>query len=288
MLISTDRDLPLLRADAAQLERVFVNLLENARRYCGGHPIKVRARVVGGALIVRIIDRGPGIAADDLPFVFEPFSREGGGAGTAAPGSGWRSSRGFVEANGGRARVESLPGQGTVFALDFPIEAAEPRGRRREHAPVDARARLRRRAADPARRCAIVLREAGYDGQRRDGARGARRRRDPRRPTPRSSTSCCPTATASRSAASCASWSQMPILVLSAIGDEAQKVQALEAGADDYVTKPFGPRELVARLQRRAAPRRQQQRRAGRSASDGLEIDLAARRSCAATAPTCT
>jgi two-component system KDP operon response regulator KdpE len=44
------------------------------------------------------------------------------------------------------------------------------------------------------------------------------------------------------------SWSRMPILVLSAIGDEDQKVAALEAGADDYVTKPFGPRELVARL----------------------------------------
>ena len=46
----------------------------------------------------------------------------------------------------------------------------------------------------------------------------------------------------------------MPILVLSAVGEEAQKVRALEAGADDYVTKPFGPNELVARL--RAALRR--------------------------------
>jgi two-component system KDP operon response regulator KdpE len=50
------------------------------------------------------------------------------------------------------------------------------------------------------------------------------------------------------------SWSEMPILVLSAIGEEAEKVRALEAGADDYVTKPFGPQELVARL--RAALRR--------------------------------
>jgi len=50
------------------------------------------------------------------------------------------------------------------------------------------------------------------------------------------------------------SWSEMPILVLSAIGEEEQKVRALEAGADDYVTKPFGPKELVARL--RAAMRR--------------------------------
>ena len=54
-------------------------------------------------------------------------------------------------------------------------------------------------------------------------------------------------------------WSEMPILVLSAVGEEEQKVSALEAGADDYITKPFGTRELVARLQaalRRVAPRR--------------------------------
>ena len=44
------------------------------------------------------------------------------------------------------------------------------------------------------------------------------------------------------------SWSQMPIIMLSAVGEEDAKVEALEAGADDYVTKPFGPRELVARL----------------------------------------
>ena len=44
-------------------------------------------------------------------------------------------------------------------------------------------------------------------------------------------------------------WSQMPIIVLSAVGEEDAKVRALAAGADDYVTKPFGPRELIARLQ---------------------------------------
>jgi two-component system, OmpR family, KDP operon response regulator KdpE len=70
-------------------------------------------------------------------------------------------------------------------------------------------------------------------------------------------------------------WSEMPIIVLSAVGDEEEKVRALEAGADDYVTKPFGPRELVARLQ--AALRRAD---AGADepviAADGLELDLAA------------
>jgi two-component system, OmpR family, KDP operon response regulator KdpE len=71
-------------------------------------------------------------------------------------------------------------------------------------------------------------------------------------------------------------WSAMPILVLSAVGEEDQKVRALEAGADDYITKPFGARELVARLQaalRRAAPADEQPR----IAVEGLEIDLAAR-----------
>jgi two-component system KDP operon response regulator KdpE len=71
-------------------------------------------------------------------------------------------------------------------------------------------------------------------------------------------------------------WSEMPILVLSAVGDEEHKVRALEAGADDYVTKPFSPRELVARLRailRRAAPA------PGEPviAADGLEVDLSAR-----------
>ena len=71
-------------------------------------------------------------------------------------------------------------------------------------------------------------------------------------------------------------WSAMPILVLSALGDEDQKVRALEAGADDYVTKPFGPRELVARL--RAVLRRARARADDEPliAVDGLEIDLAA------------
>ncbi len=49
-------------------------------------------------------------------------------------------------------------------------------------------------------------------------------------------------------------FSRLPILVLSAIGDEREKVRALDAGADDYVTKPFGTDELLARL--RAVMRR--------------------------------
>jgi two-component system KDP operon response regulator KdpE len=70
-------------------------------------------------------------------------------------------------------------------------------------------------------------------------------------------------------------WSEMPILVLSAVGEEAEKIRALNAGADDYVTKPFSPGELVARLN--AVLRRAQAGAAEPVISlAGLEIDIAA------------
>jgi two-component system, OmpR family, KDP operon response regulator KdpE len=71
-------------------------------------------------------------------------------------------------------------------------------------------------------------------------------------------------------------WSEMPIIVLSAVGEEDVKVRALTAGADDYVTKPFGPRELIARLQavlRRVASEPEE----SLVQAEGLEVDLAAR-----------
>lgn len=71
------------------------------------------------------------------------------------------------------------------------------------------------------------------------------------------------------------SWSEMPLIVLSAIGDEDRKVAALEAGADDYVTKPFSPRELIARLE--AVLRRVGGVSDPVIEAEGLTIDLAAR-----------
>jgi two-component system, OmpR family, KDP operon response regulator KdpE len=71
-------------------------------------------------------------------------------------------------------------------------------------------------------------------------------------------------------------WSAMPVILLSAVGDEQEQVRAFEAGADDYVTKPFRPHELVARLLanlRRAEPGADQRC----LELNGLEIDLAAR-----------
>lgn len=72
-------------------------------------------------------------------------------------------------------------------------------------------------------------------------------------------------------------WTDLPIIVLSARHGSEDKVEALDAGADDYVTKPFGLEELLARL-RAAARRGPRVGEAPRVQTGDLSVDLAARR----------
>jgi two-component system sensor histidine kinase KdpD len=120
-VVSIDRDLPLVELDAAQVERALANLLENAKRYSGGHPVKVRAGAVGHQLTIRIVDRGPGISPAELGRIFEPFYRGRDDGDHPGSGLGLAIARGFVEANAGRLTAESLPGQGTTFVVEFPL-----------------------------------------------------------------------------------------------------------------------------------------------------------------------
>lgn len=122
--LSLDQDLPLVLADGAQLERAFANLLENADRHAGTAPISVRARVSGGRLLIRIVDRGPGISPADQERIFEPFFR--GAGGKHGSGLGLAIVKGFVEANGGRVHVESLRGQGSSFVVALPLQETVP------------------------------------------------------------------------------------------------------------------------------------------------------------------
>jgi two-component system, OmpR family, sensor histidine kinase KdpD len=125
MRLVVDRDLPLILADPGQLERAFANLLENAARYSAGQPISVRARQSGGRLLVRVVDRGPGIPRADQERIFEPFFRAGD-SHDAGSGLGLAIVRGFVEANGGHVHVESLPGQGASFVVELPLPDPVP------------------------------------------------------------------------------------------------------------------------------------------------------------------
>ncbi|HSZ14762.1 MAG TPA: ATP-binding protein [Solirubrobacteraceae bacterium] len=139
--LAIDREMPLVSVDPVQMERALVNVLENARRHSGGHPVSVRARAVrrlagarvgsgspqqdgagGDRLIVRVVDRGPGIPPAQLERVFEPFYRAGtASSGHRGSGLGLAIARGFTEANAGSLHVESLPGQGATFVFELPL-----------------------------------------------------------------------------------------------------------------------------------------------------------------------
>lgn len=113
------QELPLVKADPAQLERVFVNLIQNAINFSPpGAPVRVTGGVGAGYVTVRIIDRGRGIPPSQRANIFEPFfrGRESGGSGL-----GLAICRGFVEANGGRIQMQSSTAEGTSFAVSFPL-----------------------------------------------------------------------------------------------------------------------------------------------------------------------
>jgi K+-sensing histidine kinase KdpD len=116
--LALDPELPALSADPTQLERAFANLLDNAVVHGEGEPVLVRSRLVGNRLVIRIVDRGPGIDEAEHERIFEPFYRGDSGGGNGS-GLGLAIARGFIEANGGEVEVESLPGQGSSFVVSF-------------------------------------------------------------------------------------------------------------------------------------------------------------------------
>jgi two-component system sensor histidine kinase KdpD len=85
----------------------------------------------GGRVIVRIVDRGPGITPADLERVFEPFYRaRDHGDGHHGSGLGLSIARGLVEANAGTLGVQSLPGQGSTFVFELPVRERAAASRR--------------------------------------------------------------------------------------------------------------------------------------------------------------
>jgi two-component system sensor histidine kinase KdpD len=122
--VSLPADLPLVRADAAQLERVFTNLIDNAAKFSpSSKPVEVRGMSANGRVTIRVVDHGRGVPPAEQMQIFEPFVRGRG----PQPGSGLGLAicRGFVEANGGRITLQSRGRDGSAFAVSFPA-AAQP------------------------------------------------------------------------------------------------------------------------------------------------------------------
>jgi two-component system sensor histidine kinase KdpD len=119
-----DGALPLVRLDAAQVQRVLVNLLENAAKFSPpGEGVEVTAAARGGRVDLSVTDHGPGIPESDRAHIFRPFYR--GGAGTA-PGSGLglAIAQGLAAANGATVTLEPTNGAGTTLTVSIPAAPA--------------------------------------------------------------------------------------------------------------------------------------------------------------------
>jgi two-component system, OmpR family, sensor histidine kinase KdpD len=115
-------DLPLFHGDAALIEQVLQNLLENAAKYSPkGSPIDVKVKARDDKLIVEVADRGPGLPEDERERIFEKFRRASHSASRTGAGLGLAICRGVVELHGGRIWAENRPGGGAVFRFSLPL-----------------------------------------------------------------------------------------------------------------------------------------------------------------------
>jgi signal transduction histidine kinase len=110
-------------ADAAALHSVFVNLIDNAIKYSPEHGrVQVHLTSGGEEVVVRVEDRGIGLAADEIPHIFDEFYRVRGRQTAMIPGTGLGLSlvKKFVDMHHGTIAVASTPGKGSVFKVSLP------------------------------------------------------------------------------------------------------------------------------------------------------------------------
>jgi two-component system sensor histidine kinase KdpD len=122
-----DGSLPVARMDFVQALRALGNLLENALKHGGGQVVRLEVSVEDADLVVRVLDRGSGVAPSDREHIFEPFFQ----SSTAAPkgwggtGLGLAIARSVVEAQSGSVRYRPRAGGGSVFEMRLPAASIE-------------------------------------------------------------------------------------------------------------------------------------------------------------------
>ena len=114
-------------ADAGLLERVLVNLIDNALRYSPEGVLRVNAGQVGDRVLINVVDEGPGVARGAEEQMFEPFQRLGDSDNSSGVGLGLSVARGFTAAMGGNISATDTPGGGLTVIVDLPAPAGGER-----------------------------------------------------------------------------------------------------------------------------------------------------------------
>ncbi|MEO7269918.1 MAG: DUF4118 domain-containing protein [Knoellia sp.] len=112
-------DTPLIEADRGLLERVLVNVIENAHRHSSGEVV-VTAAAMAERIQLRVVDRGPGVARDAKESIFAPFQRFGDAPQGSGLGLGLAVARGLMEAMNGTITAEDTPGGGLTIVIELP------------------------------------------------------------------------------------------------------------------------------------------------------------------------
>ena len=254
--------LPRVMADRQRLVQVLNNLLANAARHSPeSAPIRIAAEHEGLHVAVSVSDEGRGIAPDHLGQLFRKYTAAGDREGGLGSGLGLAICKGLVEAHGGRIRAESGGGGlGARFTFTIPVAAESGAGPAPDrpgapgHAPDAVPILVVDDDPETLRHLRDTLAEAGYaplvTGDPGELARLIRAEK----PQLVLLDLMLPGTDGIELMQTVPELSDLPVIFISGYGRDETIARALEAGADDYVVKPFSPTELTARI--RAALRR--------------------------------
>jgi signal transduction histidine kinase len=114
-------DFPIIMGDVTRLEQVISNLISNAIKYAPGGDIHISGQVRPEQVIICVSDRGPGIAQEDIPHVFDRFYRSPEAVRqTKGAGLGLYLARAIIESHGGRMWVDPQPSTGARICFSLP------------------------------------------------------------------------------------------------------------------------------------------------------------------------
>ncbi len=256
ILIDLPQDLPPVMADRRRIVQVLTNLFTNAARHSPeSSPIGVEAVRDGEHVAISVADQGRGVAPEHLPFLFRKHTRGDGEDEAVRHGLGLAICKGLVEAHGGRIRAESAGlGQGARFTFTVPVAGAAPvrsgRGSSRESPEGRKRTRILVVDDDPQtlRFARHALARAGYapfvTGDPAELSRLIRIEQ----PALVLLDLMLPGADGIELMERIPELSDLPVIFISGYSRDDTIARALEAGAADYIVKPFSPTELVARV----------------------------------------